>query len=408
LIAQADFVHLFSSKAKARSKSDYTFAKPPLSWIEIFYINPFNGDKMKLPLLPILVFTLCCLSVPAKTINLVNYATPDDGQDDSVGFQRALNDLKDAGGGTLVVNSGDWDLSTPLDLTTYGNYVSYVIRGDKGAVIRLALRESEGAIYAGNANQVELRDLVFTGDSTVDYDTGYVYLANYTAKTIVSGCQFYGIRAKDGLFYLGNTDAVFDNVQFDGNAADHGVIHAVNFSGLTVTSTEFLDYGNFRSQYYSKSPNNAGPWINAEVLTGFVPPNALAQRVVRIQDVRFDEGASNAIKLTNISQFLASGLMVNVSGVTGSAGILLDNVGYSDIRLSAFGYTANARPAIRVTDHSTASIAGIIVGGGVFAAYKDTSSQIFYDKATCKRCFVQDEIQPTLKSGNQTFLKSRK
>ena len=359
---------------------------------------------MKLTLLPMLVLTLFCFSASAKTLNLSDYATPDDGQDDSVGFQRAINDLKEAGGGTLIVNSGEWDLGSRLDLTTYGNYISYLIRGDKGAVIHLALGENGLGIYAGNANQVELRDLVFLGDSTVDYDAQYLYLANYTAKTIVSGCQFYGIRAKSSLFYLGNTDAVFDNDQFDGDAANEGIIHAVNFSGLTVRSSEFLDYGNFRSEYYSKTPNNGGPWINAEVQNGIIPPNALGQRVVRVQDVRFDEGAGNAVKLTNISQFLASGLMVNVSSVDGSAGLVLNNVGYSEIKFSAFGYTQYVRPGIMVTNNSTASIAGITVGGGVFTAFKDSSSDVIFDK-TCKGCLVQQEFQRTLKSTRTTLRK---
>jgi hypothetical protein len=183
---------------------------------------------------------------------------------------------------------------------------------------------------------------------------------------------------------------VLENVQFDGDAADVAVINALNFSGLTVKSAEFLDYGNFRSGYYSKSPNNIGPWIKAEFENGILPPNATGQRVVRLQDIRFDEGASNAVKLKNVSQFTASGLTVNVSGVDGSAGVFLDNVEYAELKLSRFGYTSNPRPAIKATNNSTVEIAGISVGGGVFTGEFDKTSRTIYNDQTCRGCVVQN------------------
>jgi hypothetical protein len=136
---------------------------------------------MKLALLPIILGVLC-LSSYAKTLNLNDYAVPSDDQDDSVGFQRAIDDLKAAGGGTLIINSGDWNLNSGLNLATYGNYVSYLIQGDKGSTIKVNLNANDNGFYVGNVNQIELRDLVFVGDSTRDYDVGNLFWAANTAK----------------------------------------------------------------------------------------------------------------------------------------------------------------------------------------------------------------------------------
>lgn len=86
---------------------------------------------MKKSLLLTLTLFLAATSM-AATVNLKDYATPNDGQDDSAGFQKAVDDLKKAGGGTLLIGEGTWDLSSGVNLVTNGDNVSFLLQGDKG------------------------------------------------------------------------------------------------------------------------------------------------------------------------------------------------------------------------------------------------------------------------------------
>lgn len=319
------------------------------------------------------------------TVKLSDYAVPDDGENDAVGFQNAVNDLKANKGGTLIVDGGVWNLDSMVNFSTPGNnYISYKVIGDGGSVIKLGLGQSGIGFYAGNTNQITLDNLIFTGDdSTAGYDCNFVLLSTYSEKTTIKNTQFFGIRAKHSLIYAGNTDMVIENTQFAGNASDTANVYgAFDLRGLTIENTDFRDYGNFLDKYYSKTPQGVTAWIMVE-RDAQTAVNYYAARV-RLTDLRLDEGAKYGISIKNVPHVTADALRINVSGILNSAGIVLDNVKYADVKDSVFGYTTNSRPAIKLSNHTNVKATRLTFGNNVYFAELDITSSV--DTALCAEC----------------------
>lgn len=337
------------------------------------------------------------LSVSAKTVNLSDYATPDDGQDDSPGFQAAVDDLKSSGGGTIVVNGGEWQLKTTINFTNSNN-LSFKIVGDGGSVIKLLLGGGPNGhvFYAGNINHFVLENLTVTGDgSASNVDCEFLLLIAYAQKVIVRDSRFFGIRAGKSLMHFGNVDALVENSQFDGNAVTKGQIYGgPDLMSLTVRNTGIRDYANFFG-YISKTPFNTGSALMAEYQAG-PPLKNYASGRVRLEEVRIDEGSPIAVTLRNIPNVEIDGLSVNVSGVDGAAGVLFDNVAYANIKNASFGHTTNARPALRLINKSTVQVTRLSFGGGVYFA--DVGRKSFALINNCPECDTDSDV---------TVLKSR-
>lgn len=247
----------------------------------------------------ILVLVLSAVAaVEAKTVLLSDYATPNDGNNDTSSFQSAINDLKSNGGGTLIVGDGVWELRSTVSLVDYSNYVSYLIKGEKGAVLYINGSGTDTIFYGGNTNQVEFRDLIFKGNPSDTYDASYVGYFAYASQVKVAGCQFYGLRAANALFHTANVDAVYENNLFGGACGDTSAIYANDsIMGLTVIETSFIDYGNFKDTYYSKVCGAS--WIKVDGPSSNAV-NALGPRVL-ISRARFDEGTPVSVGITNIN-----------------------------------------------------------------------------------------------------------
>jgi polygalacturonase len=329
----------------------------------------------------------CCICISAKTVNLSDYATPNDGQDDSPGFQDAINDLKESAGGTIVVTEGRWDLKGQINIL-YSLTASVKIVGSKGAVIAPHLAPNQILFYMGNLNQFEMRDLIFVGDGMAQPDLGYLLYTNYVDQTKILGCQFYGLWAAESLIFIGNSDAVIEDSLFHGIASRVANVSAVNFRGLTVSSTQFIDYGNYAGGYYSKTPYGNPTWIKLEGNASSLTANALSQRGVIISDVRFDEGARYAVDATNVSFLTVRRVMTNVSGMGDSTGIRMSNVGYATIEQSKFGYAAEPRPAVTALNNTRVLLNGLLVGNGVYHGAKDQTSEIHFDERFCTNCTI--------------------
>lgn len=330
---------------------------------------------------------MSAFAVPARTVRLADYGTPGDNLDDSVGFQQAVTDLADSGGGTLVVGEGVWNIDNGINLTNPAtNVTSIRISGNKGAVIRLALNEESIFLKTGNAIQIELSGLVVVSKNPgQNYDGGYFLTAAYADQTIIQNCNFFGLYMKYDFIKVTNTDLIIEKTIFGGNAASGAQIRAVNFKGVTVRDSSFLDYANHQGIYYSKTPYNGGVWIRAE--NDVIPPaNGSGSKAVTVSNSRFDEGAQIAISVRNAPFVDISDIHVNVSGVDSSHAIRLDNVKFSQIRLSEFGYTTATRPAIVALNNSPFEAVGLRFGNGVYFADADRNNKIYRDK--CLECTV--------------------
>lgn len=339
---------------------------------------------MKTIVLLFALLTLSVFTVQARTVRIADYGTPDDNLDDSAGFQQAVTDLAGSGGGTLVIGEGIWNVDNPINLVQTPNVTSIRITGNKGAMIKLDLNEESTFLYVGNKVQVELYGLIILPKNMGQtYDAGYFLTADYTGQMIIQNCNFFGLYMKYDLIKTTNTDLIIEKTLFGGVAAGNAIIHTVNFGGLTIRDTLFLDYYQFGDTYYSKTPYNAGPWVKAEnnTMPGI---NAMGTKAVTISNSRFDEGAPIAISVKNAPFVDVTDIQVNVSGIGQGHGIRLDNVKFSQIKLSAFGYSMAARPAIVAINNSPFEAVGLRFGNGVYFADADRNNKIYREK--CIEC----------------------
>lgn len=339
---------------------------------------------MRKPLLFILIFFIFALTTEAKTLRLSDYGTPGDSVDDSSGFQTAIDELSTGGGGTLVITEGVWDVENGLNLANPSTATNIRISGNKGALIRLALDENATFLNIGNGIQAELSGLVVVAKTPgLVYDGGYFLQSGFTGQTIIQNCNFFGLLMKYDFIKVRNTDLIVEKCIFGGNAAAGAQIHAVNFSGVTVRDSLFLDYYNYLGTYYSKTPYNVGMWIKAE--NDSMPViNAMGTKAVTVTNSRFDEGAPSAIWIKNAPFADIADVQVNLSSVSDATAIKLDNVQFAQIRMSQFGLTTYRRPAITATNSSTVEVSGLRFASPVYFAEVDRSTKVFKEK--CAQC----------------------
>lgn len=353
----------------------------------------------------VLVILLFALSAYAKTVHLSEYATPNDGLNDSAGFQSAVDHLKTAGGGTIIVDDGVWNLNAMVNFVNSDN-LSFKIVSDGGSVIKLGLGGNGYAFYAGNVNHFILENLTFTGDGSVsNFDCEYLLFIAYAQKMIVRDSRFFGIRASQSLLYFGNIDALVENSQFEGNAVTQAQIFgAHDIQSLTVRNTNFRDYANFLG-YISKTPNNTGNFISVKSQPS--PHTNYVSATVTLEQLRLDEGAPIAVRIQNVPNVAIDRLSVNVSGIDNAAAVLLDNVKYASIDNSTFGYTNNERPALKLVNSSTVEVSRLRFGGGVyFADIQQGSSATISDCAECRSrsgAGIVGQSRENAKPANKSF-----
>jgi hypothetical protein len=191
--------------------------------------------------------------------------------------------------------------------------------------------------------------------------------------------------SQTSLLSFSNVDTVIRDSAFYGNATGTAVVEAVNFGGVKISDTEFLDYGHFDGDYYSKSAYGNPAWVKLTT-TARVSPSANGQLPVSISNVRFDEGAHWAMDISGVPYVELMGVMDNVSGVDGGGGIRFSGVKYAEVKMSMFGYTPSARPAIEALNKSTVYVDSMSVGNGVFYGRRDSTSQVSFNTRACADC----------------------
>ncbi len=355
---------------------------------EHFFITT-NRHKRIMNYLCALLFLFLTFSfaAQAKTVRVSDFGViPNDGMDDTEFIQAAVADLIANGGGTLIFPSGTTDLKGDVRFQTYQNYQSYRLTGDRGAFIRLGGNENTNYFMFGNVNQAEFDGLIFYANNDRDINAQRVVSSNHTTQTEITNCSFFGIGASVAIVDAQSTDLIVKKTQFEGNAANQGVIHAQTARSVSVSNTTFIDYANFLDMYLSKTGQvGTVSWINIENENPTYGANG--QRIVRITDCRFDEGAWKAIKIKNQKTAEISGINVNVSGTTGGAGVSLDNVEYAEIKFSAFGYPSQPRPAIELYNRSNIEATALTFSDAVFFIQRDKTST--YTVKFCGACFAR-------------------
>ena len=315
------------------------------------------------------------------TLSLGDFgATADGDTDDGPALQAALEALADAGGGTLFVPDGHYAIRTSVSVDFSGRATAVTIEGtpsslpppspgDFGAGLGLTVEfhiktgAEHNAITLRNLDSLLVQDLVFIGDPLVNDDAKVILETSGIKDAKLLRCEFYGVASfvPGGaiVFAEGGGLQIADSA-FLGCAGNSGfytsIIQIYNWTGISITGTRFVDYGN-RPDFYSKTPYMSPfSWISiggAAHLTNVSP-----RRDVVIQNVLLDEGAYNAISVRPdllavpdggaISLLQLSNLYVNVTNL-GEVGLRIQNVENVLIEDSHLGWSHNTIGAMHLS-----------------------------------------------------------
>ena len=320
----------------------------------------------------------------AATLDLSDYGAAGDGNaDDGPAFQRALDALAEAGGGTLLVPAGTYLVATPVVKDFSG--VNVTIQGvpsdtmpapptatgqELSAGLNLTSRivpatgPNASALKLTNLRELTIEHIDFTGrpESMTDAFVS-LYLVDI-GKATLRHCEFYGLSS----FGISDTEGGGNIVRavrsqlsielsvFLGCTANSGaygaVVENLQWLKFSISNSIFLDYG--QRAFFGKTGLGAPiSWI--DVGNAAFPTAESPRREFVVRDTFLDEGGWVGISAfpyrwgpySKIDLVYISGLKMNVPnmGTTGHLFYDLDNL---LIENSHYGWSQNAYAAIDI------------------------------------------------------------
>ena len=338
-----------------------------------------------------LCLVLSCVSVKAMAateVNVRNFGAVGDGvADDGPAFQRALDALAAAGGGTLFVPEGQYAILTPVAKNFTGLATSITITGvestkpvtpptatgdqlAEGLDLLSEIYPRTGvenpAFDISGLQTLVVKELAFVGTEGAITDAANALLLTDIDKAQVKHSEFAALATfadAGAIIEAVRCDLEITQSKFLGSTGDSGryipVVQNLEWRGITVTDTIFLDYG-LRTIYGKTGLGAPVSWIN--IGNAAAVTNRSPRREVVIRNTFLDEGgwwgltslpyrytpASAPIDLIYIT-----GLKMNV-GNFGQYGNLFYDARSVLIEKSLYGWSRNAAAAIAVNRIDTA------------------------------------------------------
>lgn len=322
-------------------------------------------------------------------LNLRDFGAVGDGTtNDAPALQAALEALADAGGGTLLVPPGRFAVRTPVAVDFLNRASAVVVQG-VGSSSQLILQTGEraDALMLIRAESVLLDNLTFAGvpEAATDARIGLYFYQCLQAK--LRRCDFYGVRslvAGGAVIYAEWTDLRLEDCAFRGcsgnSAAGVPVIQNENWRGLTVTGTDFFDFGTLNGVYHSKTTVPPWAWVR---LGDPAPLDGNGQNRVLLSQVRMDEGAQvgllcnpNLAGSGRASFVELEGVVINGSGLSGARGVYVRHVDSVRIEQSWFGYVTQPCTAIELVGVRYAVLDAVRCEAGMNRIVADASVRL--------------------------------
>jgi len=314
------------------------------------------------------------------TVNLKDFGATGDGvTDDGPAFQKALDALAGAGGGTLFVPDGKYVIATPVSKNFSGLASSITITGVEsltmpapptapgdqlclGLNLQTEIYPHTGfdqvAISISGLPNLVVRDIAFVGTAGVVTDAAVTLLLTDIDKAQLRHNEFYGLATLypgGAIVKAVRTDLEISLSKFLGSTATSGfyipVVENLEWRGITVTDTTFLDYGN--RELFGKTGIAASiAWIN--IGNAAPPTNLSPRREVVLRNVFLDEGSFWGLsslpyrympQSAPIDLIYVTGLVMNVSNFD-QFGHNLYDARRVLIEKSRYGYSQNATAAV--------------------------------------------------------------
>ena len=339
-----------------------------------------------------LCLALTCLNTntfaaPA-TFNLRDFgATGDGATDDAPAFQKALDALATAGGGTLFIPEGKYVIATPVSKDFNGLASTITITGVEsltipapptaggdqlclGLDLATEVHPQTGfdnvAISISGLQHLIVKDIAFVGNPSVVTDAQITLFLTDIDKAQLKHNEFYGLASLypgGGIVKAVRSDLEISLSKFLGSTATSGwyipLVENLEWRGITVTDTTFLDYG-CRPDFFSKT-GIAPPisWIN---VGNAAPPTITSpRREVVLRNVFMDEGGFWGLSVlpyryqpesAPIDLVYVTGLYMNVSNF-GPFGHQIYDARRVFIEKSHYGWSHNAAAAIALNNVGT-------------------------------------------------------
>lgn len=322
------------------------------------------------------------------TLNVRDFGATGDGvTDDAPAFQKALDALATAGGGTLLVPEGKYVIATPVSKDFNGLAATITIAGVEsltipapptaggdqlclGLDLPTELYPRTGfdnvAISISGLQHLIVKDIAFVGDPNVVTDAQVTLSLTDIDKAQLKHNEFYGLATLypgGGIVKAVRSDLEISLSKFLGSTATSGwyipLVENLEWRGITVTDTTFLDYG-CRPDFFSKTGISAPlSWIN--VGNAAAPTTTSPRREVVLRNVFMDEGGYWGLSIlpyrylpdsAPIDLIYLTGLYVNVSNF-GSYGHQIYDARRVFIEKSQYGWSHNATAAIALNNIGT-------------------------------------------------------
>ncbi len=255
------------------------------------------------------------------------------GTDCSAALQAALDAIRDARGGTLLVD-GRFFLTSPVSTVALGGEAASTetrlvgIGMDSAIWIGMADGTDALAFTSGGVEFIELR---FLGVPGATRDARRVLNLNGVSASI-ERCAFLGLLAQDAVVYASNSYLDTYACMFGGCFVDatsggyaNSVVENKNWAAYRDEFSNFIDYGYFDGLTYSKSGfGSTLGWVRADTP---VEGSGGVRRdgVFRLRGTRLDEGALHGIVAKPTTGTIAhvhlSGLRQNVTSAETGRGV---------------------------------------------------------------------------------------
>src|ERR1043166_197988 len=219
---------------------------------------------------------LLCLSRTAfatetQELNVRDFGAVGDGvTNDGPAFQAAFDALAAAGGGTLFVPEGQYAITTPVSKNFAGLASSITIKGvesltpvsppsstgnelaqglDLLSEVYPRTGQPANAFTISGLQNLFVKDIAFVGTEGVITDAANTLFLSDIDKAQIKHSEFYGLASIFGgsIVTAQRTDLEIVQCKFLGSTATTGahapVVQNVEWLGVTVTDSVFLDYG---------------------------------------------------------------------------------------------------------------------------------------------------------------------
>jgi len=315
------------------------------------------------------------------TFNLSDFGPTADGvTDDGPAFQKAIDAVAQAGGGTLFIPAGTYFIATAVTKDFGGLSGPVTIQGvpsltmpappnangqQLSAGLNLltevipATGNNQNAFTFTNIKRLSIEHISFSGRPSEDTDALITLNLSDIEDATIHHCEFYGLSSMGGgnIVRAMRSSLSIELSVFLGCTANSAfyapTVENLEWRKFSITDSIFLDYGQ-RAFFGKTGLGSPFSWIN--VAYPAAPTTEFPRRELVVRDVFLDEGGWIGITATPyrwsvpyqpIDLVYISGLKMNVSNF-GTYGHAFFDVRDVMIENSYYGWSHNATAAVSI------------------------------------------------------------